>query len=118
MRLIGVQHHHAHIAACLAENRRADCCIGIALDGTGYGPDGAVWGGELLVADLSGFTRAGHFACVRLPGGEAAVKDPGRMAVAYLYKLYGEDFPPRPGGWACSIPRWKSASCAASWPRD
>jgi hydrogenase maturation protein HypF len=92
VRLMGVQHHHAHIAACLAENRRTDRVIGIALDGTGYGPDGAIWGGELLVADLAGFSRAGHFAPVRLPGGEAAVKDPGRMAMAYLYELYGEDF--------------------------
>jgi len=91
--LIGVQHHHAHIAACLAENRRSDRVIGIALDGTGYGPDGAVWGGELLVADLAGFTRAGHLSPVRLPGGEAAVKDPGRMAAAYLHALYGDDFP-------------------------
>ncbi len=92
VRLIGVQHHHAHIAACLAENRRTDRCIGIALDGTGYGPDGTVWGGELLVADLADFTRAGHLASVRLPGGETAVKDPGRMAAAYLYALYGDDF--------------------------
>jgi hydrogenase maturation protein HypF len=90
---MGVQHHHAHIAACLAENRRTDRVIGIALDGTGYGPDGAVWGGELLLADLAGFTRAGHFTTVRLPGGEAAVRDPGRMAAAYLYRLYGDDFP-------------------------
>jgi hydrogenase maturation protein HypF len=92
VRLLGVQHHHAHIAACLAENRRTDRGIGIALDGTGYGPDGTIWGGELLVADLADSARAGHFACVRLPGGEAAVKDPGRMAAAYLYGLYGEDF--------------------------
>jgi len=92
VRLLGVQHHHAHIAACLAENRRTDRGIGIALDGTGYGPDGTIWGGELLVADLAGFTRAGHFAPVRLPGGEAAVRDPGRMAAAYLFALYGQDF--------------------------
>ena len=92
VRLIGVQHHHAHIAACLAENRRTDKCIGIALDGTGYGSDGTVWGGELLVADLADFTRAGHLASVRLPGGETAIKDPGRMAAAYLYALYGDDF--------------------------
>ncbi|MCK9377244.1 MAG: carbamoyltransferase HypF [Syntrophobacterales bacterium] len=92
VRLVGVQHHHAHIAACLAENRRTGRAIGLALDGTGYGPDGSIWGGELLVADLAGYTRAGHFAQVRLPGGDAAVKDPGRMAAAYLYALFGDDF--------------------------
>ena len=101
VRLMGVQHHHAHIAACLAENRRTDRVIGIALDGTGYGPDGTIWGGELLVADLAGFTRAGHFAAVRLPGGEAAVKDPGRMAMRLsLMPSTGKTSSARPGGWA------------------
>jgi hydrogenase maturation protein HypF len=92
VRLMGVQHHHAHVAACLAEHRCLDRCIGLALDGTGYGPDGAIWGGEILLADLAGYTRAGHLAPVLLPGGEAAVRDPKRMAVAYLHQVYGENF--------------------------
>ncbi len=87
---IGVQHHHAHVAACLAENGRTAKCIGLALDGTGYGPDGTVWGGEILVADLEDFTRAGHLAPVRLPGGEAAIRNPARMAAAYLFAAYGD----------------------------
>jgi hydrogenase maturation protein HypF len=92
VQLVGVQHHHAHIAACLAENGRTDRCIGLALDGTGYGPDGTVWGGEVLVADLEGFTRMGHLSPVRLPGGEAAIRSPARMAAAYLFAAYGDNF--------------------------
>ena len=90
--LIGVQHHHAHVASCLAENGRAEKCIGVALDGTGYGTDGTIWGGEILAADLAEFSRVGHLASVRLPGGEAAVRDPRRMAAAYLHAVYREDF--------------------------
>ena len=91
-RLIGVQHHHAHIASCLAENRRTERCIGVALDGTGYGTDSTVWGGEVLVADLAQFERVGHLSLVRLPGGEAAVRDPRRIAAAYIYVAYGNAF--------------------------
>jgi hydrogenase maturation protein HypF len=86
---IGVQHHHAHIASVLAEHRLFGPVIGIAADGTGYGLDGAIWGGEVFVADLRGFERAGHLAYVALPGGEAAVREPWRMAASYLYQCYG-----------------------------
>ncbi len=85
---VGVQHHHAHVAACLAENGCTDRCIGIALDGTGYGTEGTVWGGELLLADLKDFERVGRFAVVRMPGGEASIRDPCRMALAYLQSAY------------------------------
>lgn len=86
---VPVQHHHAHIAACMAENHLDGKVIGIALDGTGYGTDGAIWGGEFLVSDYSSFERAGHLQYVPLPGGNAAIREPWRMAVSYLAKHYG-----------------------------
>jgi hydrogenase maturation protein HypF len=82
--LVGVQHHHAHIASCLADNGVAGPVIGVAFDGTGYGVDGTIWGGEFLVADLAGFERVGHLAPVPMPGGAAAIREPWRMAVSYL----------------------------------
>ncbi|MBV9793817.1 MAG: carbamoyltransferase HypF [Actinobacteria bacterium] len=82
--LVGVQHHHAHIASCLADNGATGPVIGVAFDGTGYGLDGTIWGGEFLVAGLTGFERAGHLAPVPLPGGAAAIRQPWRMAAAYL----------------------------------
>jgi hydrogenase maturation protein HypF len=89
--LIGVQHHHAHIASCMAENHLDGKVIGIALDGTGYGTDGAVWGGEVIVADYNDFERAAHFEYIPLPGGAAAVHEPWRVALSYLVKHYVKD---------------------------
>ncbi len=84
-----VQHHHAHIASCLADNQMDGPVIGVALDGTGYGSDGRIWGGEFLVADMRGFERAGHLEYLPLPGGEAAIRRPYRIAIGYLHALLG-----------------------------
>jgi len=91
-RKIGVQHHHAHIASVLAEHQITGPVIGIAADGTGYGTDGAMWGCEIMSADLHGFERLAHLAYVPLPGGDQAVWQPWRMAAAYLQQAYGDDF--------------------------
>jgi hydrogenase maturation protein HypF len=80
----GVQHHHAHIASCLADNHRDGPVIGVAFDGTGYGTDGTIWGGEFLIANLTRFERAGHLEPVPMPGGTAAIRQPWRMTAAYL----------------------------------
>ena len=93
--LVGVQHHHAHLAACLAEHGLAGPAIGAIYDGTGYGTDGTVWGGELLVGGLAGFERAGRLWSVRMPGGEAAIREPWRMACAWTAEALGEE-PPIP----------------------
>lgn len=96
---VGVQHHHAHIAACMAEHglRGERPVIGVALDGTGYGGDGAMWGGEFLVADYAGYTRPYHLHAVLLPGGDTAVRQPWRTALAWLKQAgisWDEDVPP------------------------
>jgi hydrogenase maturation protein HypF len=91
--LLGVQHHHAHIASCLADNGERGPVIGVAFDGLGFGLDGTLWGGELIVADLTGFERVGHLDAVPMPGGTAAVREPWRMAVAYLDAIYGDAVP-------------------------
>uniref|UniRef100_UPI000369E6EB carbamoyltransferase HypF n=1 Tax=Saccharomonospora saliphila TaxID=369829 RepID=UPI000369E6EB len=88
---VGVQHHHAHIAACLADNGVDGPVIGVAFDGTGYGTDGTIWGGEFLLATLAGFERVGHFGPVPMPGGTAAVRQPWRMAAAYLRDVADAD---------------------------
>ena len=84
VRRVAVQHHHAHLASCMAEHHLDGEAIGIILDGTGYGTDGRIWGGEVLVGGCAGFGRAAHLKYVAMPGGEAAVREPWRMAVAHL----------------------------------
>ena len=88
--LVRVQHHHAHLVACLAENGETAPAIGLCLDGTGYGTDGTIWGGEVLVGDANGFERAGHLQQVPMLGGERAVKEPWRMALAWLKEAFSD----------------------------
>ncbi len=87
-----VQHHHAHIASCMAEHQLDEPVIGVSFDGTGLGTDGKIWGGEFLVCDLQDFRRAYHFEYVLQPGGDAVIRQPWRMALAYLYRYFGKDF--------------------------
>jgi hydrogenase maturation protein HypF len=90
--LRGVQHHHAHVASCLAEHQVDETVIGISFDGTGYGLDGRIWGGEVLAAGLVEFERLCHFEYVPMPGGSRAIREPWRMAVSYLHLVFGPDW--------------------------
>jgi len=104
--LLGVQHHHAHVAACLADNGEAGPAIGVAFDGLGYGTDGTIWGGEVLAADLAGFERLGHLDPLPMPGGVAAIREPWRMAAVYLDAAYGGAVPEPLGVVTRNQPRW------------
>jgi hydrogenase maturation protein HypF len=90
LNLIPVQHHHAHIVSCIIDNKVAPPVLGVAFDGTGYGEDGSIWGGEFLVVDYGKFQRLGHLEYIPMPGGENAIKKPFRMAISYLVNLLGE----------------------------
>jgi len=89
---IKVQHHHAHIASCMAEHNLDEKVIGVSFDGAGYGDDNNIWGSEFLVCDLKDYIRINHFDYIPMPGGDKATDEPWRMAVSYLYKIYGNDF--------------------------
>jgi len=111
---VAVQHHHAHIASCLVEHGRSEPVVGIVLDGLGLGTDGTAWGGELLVADLDGFSRVGHLRQVALVGGDRAAREPWRMAVAWLAAALGDEEAERYG--RAVDPRWPTVLALAQRP--
>ena len=102
--LVRVQHHHAHIAAVLAEHACHERVLGAALDGTGWGDDGRAWGGEFLAADMAGYERLAHFACIPLPGGDRAAEEPWRLALWVLYGLHDERLVTHAPGFAAQLP--------------
>ena len=91
LQLVEVQHHHAHAVACMVENEVSETVIALVLDGTGYGNDGNIWGGECLICDYKSFERVGHFREVKMPGGDSAIENIENMGIAYLYEIFGED---------------------------
>ncbi len=91
--IIPVQHHYAHVLACMADNEIEGPVLGVSWDGTGYGPDGTVWGGEFLRVDKTAYTRVGHFRTFKLPGGDKAISEPCRPAMGLLYEIYGDNLP-------------------------
>ncbi|MAE67213.1 MAG: carbamoyltransferase HypF [Phycisphaeraceae bacterium] len=98
--LVPVQHHHAHAAAVMAEHGISDRILAVVCDGVGYGGDGTIWGGELLMADLFSYQRVAHLRPLRLPGGDAAARDTRRCGLALLYQAYGETFDQHPASLA------------------
>jgi hydrogenase maturation protein HypF len=101
---IAVQHHHAHIASCMAENGLVEPVIGVAFDGTGYGEDGQIWGGEFLICEYASFERAAHLRYVPLVGGDRAAREPWRMAAAYLNDALGDE------AFGLDLPCWRAVS--------
>ncbi len=89
--VVEIQHHHAHLAAVMAENKISAPTIGLILDGTGFGPDGTIWGGEVLIGDFNGFERFAWLEPVAMPGSSAAIKQPWRMALSYLFSAFGAE---------------------------
>jgi hydrogenase maturation protein HypF len=115
-RTVAVQHHHAHLAACLAEHGLRGPAVGAILDGAGYGPDGTVWGGEILVGSLADSERAGSLLSVAMPGGDAAAREPWRMACSWLAAAFDDPKPPVPVAVARSVSRedWDRVAALAA----
>jgi len=90
-RIEKIQHHEAHVASCITDNNIKSEVIGVAFDGTGFGRDGKIWGGEFFICGAKGFKRAAHLKYIAMPGAEASIKEPWRMAFSYLYDIYGKD---------------------------
>jgi len=103
--VIPIQHHHAHIASVMAEHNLEGPVLGIAMDGTGYGPDGSVWGGEFLLCKGNEYQRLAHIHEAPLPGGEKAVSEPWRQALWYIRNYYGNDIPPIYQDWMNRLPK-------------
>lgn len=101
--VLEVQHHHAHVASCMAEHGLSGKVIGVAFDGTGYGTDGTIWGSEFMVADYLGFERKAHLEYIPMPGGDSVTKEPWRTAVSLLYKIYGKKIDELPLDWLRKI---------------
>ena len=112
---VGVQHHHAHIASCLVDHGRDQRVLGVAFDGTGFGCDRSLWGGEFLVAGLEGFERVGHLAPVPLPGGAAAIREPWRMGMVWAQEAGGRREAERFG--RAADERWDSVLALATAER-
>ena len=90
-RIEKIQHHEAHVASCMVDNNLRGKLIGVAFDGTGFGSDGNIWGGEFFVGGIKGLKRAAHLKYIPMPGGEACIKEPWRMAFSYMYAIYGKN---------------------------
>ena len=110
---IGVQHHHAHVASCMAEHQLDGPVIGLAFDGTGLGTDQCIWGGEILLVNGPHFSRLAHLEYVPMPGGDQAVREPWRMALSYLYRVYGDEFMDLPLDFFTTIPEDRRRICVS-----